>query len=124
MADRADLQARALALLREAPYSHPDWHSSEFRWQQNFEAGAVGTYLPIWTVEDEDLPYWSGLNESDATEKAMKQQPFLLNFPEFLNGSWEDTATVQDRDGSTTGPSMEWTEMLAVRLSRWLNPQG
>lgn len=114
MSDAADLQARALALLREAPFYNADWEDEKY-WQERWDAAT--SFEPIWAVHDSDKAAWLAFNPvyADTNNYRIKKLPFVDNYPDFFTGSWETTATVEAPDETLIGPSQEWIAMLAVR---------
>ena len=110
--DRADLQARSLALLREPPYRNPDWNNT-LRWQSAWNKSDEAI-KNMWAVQAADFATWENFTPTNAEERRLKELPFVNYFPDFLDASWEASATVEGRNGSIEGPSEEWKEMLAV----------
>ena len=112
--DRADLQARARALMQQPPAWNPDWPTTTRNWTDYWNQPIDNTKT-LWDVLPDNVTDWENHMIVDALSAVLKDSPFVRNFPDFFNASWEASATVEWFNGSIVGPSMEWQQMLAVR---------
>jgi hypothetical protein len=113
MSDRADLQARSLALMRESPVVDPDWNGDWF-WEEEWPR-TFNPRSPIWKLRQQDIAAWTAYTPRNITELYLKQMPQVDRFPGMLSDSWEAAAINSSRSGTTLNyPGIEWTEMLSV----------